>query len=479
MTITSYSPPDKGQIVLAAEELKTLLARRASTSESVREHHSKGESYHPAAFPDIVCFPHTTEEVSEILQIASKYRLAVVPFGSGSSVEAQVNAIHGGISIDMREMNRILRINPEDLNATVEAGVTKLQLNKALLNTGMAFFVDPGADCTIGGMASTRASGTTTVRYGTIRENVLGMTVVLPDGTVINTGTRAPKSAAGYDLTHLFIGSEGTLGVITELIVRLHPLPEAISVACCSFETIKDAVEAAIETIQLGIAVARMELLDEVQIDANNRFSKTDFPVYPTLFLEFHGASVQSVREQAEMVRQLTEEHAAKNFQWVTDAVERDALWKMRHDALYAALALRPGSKAFITDVCVPISRLAECILASKAEVAHAPFPATFVGHVGDGNFHMLFMLDPENPAELAEALRIEAKIIRRALEMEGTSTGEHGIGYGRKDFLVTEHGRAVGVMQAIKSALDPENRMNPGKIFGADAPPDKLSNDG
>src|SRR6185437_13383060 len=237
MTITSYSPPDKGQIVLAAEELKTLLARRASTSESVREHHSKGESYHPAAFPDIVCFPHTTEEVSEILQIASKYRLAVVPFGSGSSVEAQVNAIHGGISIDMREMNRILRINPEDLNATVEAGVTKLQLNKALLNTGMAFFVDPGADCTIGGMASTRASGTTTVRYGTIRENVLGMTVALPDGTVINTGTRAPKSAAGYDLTHLFIGSEGTLGVITELIVRLHPLPEAISVACCSFET--------------------------------------------------------------------------------------------------------------------------------------------------------------------------------------------------------------------------------------------------
>lgn len=475
MTEISFQPSGNTRIANAAEELKSLLGRRANTSESVREHHSKGESYHPAALPDIVCFPHSTEEVGRILEIASKYRLAVVPFGSGSSVEAQVNAIHGGISIDMREMNKILRVNPEDLNATVEAGVTKLQLNKALANTGMAFFVDPGADCTIGGMASTRASGTTTVRYGTIRENVLGMTVVLADGSVIRTGTRAPKSAAGYDLTHLFVGAEGTLGVITELIVRLHPLPEAVSVARCSFPTIKDAVETAIEIIQLGISVARMELLDESQMDACNRFSQSNLPADPTLFLEFHGASTQSVGEQSEMARQLTVEHGAKNFQWVVSETEREALWKLRHDALYAALALRPGSKAFITDVCVPISRLAECIVASKADVAGAPFPSTIVGHVGDGNFHMLFMLDPENPQELVEAIRLEDKIIHRALEMGGTSTGEHGIGGGRMDFLAIEHGPAVGVMQAIKLALDPDNRMNPGKMFCANVPRARL----
>jgi D-lactate dehydrogenase (cytochrome) len=468
MANLSIDRPGAEQIANAVAELKSLLGHRSNTSEAVREHHSKGESYHPPALPDIVCSPRSTDEVSRILQIGSKYRLPVIPFGAGTSVEAQVNAIHGGISIDMREMNRISRINPEDLSATVEAGVTKLQLVKALLNTGTTFFVDPGTDCTIGGMASTRASGTTTVRYGTMRENVLGLTVVLADGRIIKTGTRAPKSAAGYDLTHLFVGAEGTLGVITEVIVRLHPLPEAVSVACCSFETIKDAVETVIETIQLGIAVARIELLDEAQVHASNRFSNSNLPVAPTLFLEFHGASIQSVGDQAQVVQGLTEEHHGKHFQWVTTPEEREALWKIRHDALYAALALRPGSKAYITDVCVPISRLAECIVACKADVADAPFPTTIVGHVGDGNFHMLFMLDPESPEELAAARQIEYKIISRALDMEGTCTGEHGIGNERQEVLVLEHGHAVDVMRAIKAALDSENLMNPGKMFQA-----------
>jgi D-lactate dehydrogenase (cytochrome) len=446
-------------------ELKSLLDRRATTVESVREHHSHGESYHPAALPDVVCFPHSTEEVSEILKISAKYHVPVIPFGAGTSMEAQVNAIHGGITIDMREMNKILNISPEDLQATVEAGASRLQLNKALANTGFTFFVDPGADATIGGMASTRASGTTAVRYGTMRENVMSLTVALADGRVIKTGTRARKSAAGYDLTRLFVGAEGTLGVITEVTLRLHPLPDSVAVASCTFDTIRDAVETAIETIQLGVAVARIELMDEAQIDACNRYSKTNYPVAPILFFEFHGDSVRSVNEQAETVQKLAEEHQARGFRWFTTPEERETLWKMRHDAYFATLAIRKGGKMFTTDICVPISRLADCIVESKKDAAGASFPTTVVGHVGDGNFHMAFILDPEKPAELAEARKLEEQIILRALAMGGTCTGEHGIGSGRKKYLPIEHGAGLDVMRAIKHALDPDNRMNPGKM--------------
>jgi D-lactate dehydrogenase (cytochrome) len=465
MASIQFTPPTRERLEEAISKLKSLLDRRATTAEAVREHHSHGESYHPPALPDAVCFPHSTEEVSQILKISAKHRVPVIPFGAGTSMEAQVNAIYGGITLDMREMNRILRISPEDLQVTVEAGVSRKQLNQALANTGFTFFIDPGADATIGGMASTRASGTTAVRYGTMRENVMALTVVLADGRVIKTGTRARKSAAGYDLTHLFVGAEGTLGVITEVTLRLHPLPEAVAAASCAFESIRDAVETAIQTIQLGVAVARIELMDETQIDACNRYSKTNYPVAPILFFEFHGDSVRSVNEQAETVQKIAEEHRGRGFQWFTTPEERERLWKMRHDTYFATLAIRPGAKMFITDICVPISRLADCIVESKKDVAGSPFPATVVGHVGDGNFHMAFILDPNNPAEHAEALRLEEKIVRRALEMGGTSTGEHGIGSGRQKYLPVEHGPALDVMRAIKHALDPDNRMNPGKM--------------
>jgi D-lactate dehydrogenase (cytochrome) len=454
----------------AIRELKSLLDRRASTAEVIREHHSHGESYHPAGLPDIVCLPHSTEEVSEILKISAKYQVPVIPFGAGTSMEAQVNAIHGGITIDMREMNKVLRISPGDLQATVEAGIPRKQLNKALENTGFTFFIDPGADATIGGMTSTRASGTTAVRYGTMRENVMGLTVVLADGRVIKTGTAARKSAAGYDLTRLFVGAEGTLGVITEVTLRLHPLPEAVGAASCTFETIRDAVETAIEIIQLGIPVARMELMDEIQIDACNRYSKTNYPVAPILFFEFHGDTERYVSDQAENVRKLAEEHHGSGFQWFATPEERETLWKMRHEAYFANLAIRKGGKMFTTDICVPISRLADCIVESKKDTANASFPAPVVGHVGDGNFHMSFMLDPENPAELAEAKILEEKIILRALSMGGTCTGEHGIGTGRKKYLPIEHGAGVDVMRALKQALDPDNRMNPGKMVDPQA---------
>jgi D-lactate dehydrogenase (cytochrome) len=465
MATTPFTPPTRHSMDAAIRDLQALLDRRATTAAIVREHHSHGESYHAAAAPDVVCFPHSTEEVSEILKISARHQVPVIPFGAGTSMEGQINAIHGGITIDMREMNKILRISPEDLQVTVQAGVPRKEVQKALANTGFTFFIDPGADATIGGMTSTRASGTTAVRYGTMKENVLALTVVLADGRVIHTGSRARKSAAGYDLTHLFVGAEGTLGVITEVTLRLHPLPEAVAAACATFPAIRDAVETAIATIQLGINVARIELMDEGQIDACNRYSKTNYPVAPILFFEFHGDSLRNVNEQAETVKKLAEEHGATGFQWFTSPEECETLWKMRHEAYFATLAIRPGGKMFTTDICVPISRLADCIVESKKDVANAPFPATVVGHVGDGNFHMAFILDAANPAEHAEALRLEEKIIRRAIEMGGTSTGEHGIGFGRKKYLPVEHGAALDAMRAIKQALDPDNRMNPGKM--------------
>jgi D-lactate dehydrogenase (cytochrome) len=465
MASADLARPVHERMQAAIRDLKSLLDQRVTTAEVVREHHSHGESYHPAALPDAVCFPVSIAEVSEIMKISAKHQVPVIPFGAGTSMEAQVNAIHGGITIDMREMNKVVRISAEDLQATVEAGIPRKQLVKALANTGFTFFIDPGADATIGGMTSTRASGTTAVRYGTMRENVMGLTVVLADGRIIKTGSRARKSAAGYDLTHLFVGAEGTLGVIVEVTLRLHPLPEAVAAASCTFETIRDAVETAIETIQLGVGVARMELMDDAQIDACNRYSKTSYPVAPTLFFEFHGDSERSVNDQAETVRKLAEEHKGRGFRSFTSPEEREALWKMRHEAYFANVAIRRGGKMFTTDICVPISRLADCIVESKKDVAGAPFPAPVVGHVGDGNFHMSFILDPENPAELAEARRVEEKIIRRALQMGGTCTGEHGIGTGRIKYLREEHGAGLDAMQAIKQAFDPDNRLNPGKM--------------
>jgi D-lactate dehydrogenase (cytochrome) len=445
--------------------LKDLLGTRASDALAIRDHHSHGESYHLHALPDIVCFPRTTDEVVAIVKIAAAARLAIVPFGAGTSLEGHVNAIHGGITVDLREMNAITRVSVDDLDVTVEAGVTRLQLNKALNNTGLTFPIDPGADATLGGMTATRASGTTAVRYGTMRENVLGLTVVLADGGVIRTGTRARKSAAGYDLTRLFVGSEGTLGILTEITLRLHPLPEAVSAAVCSFASMQGAVETVIATIQVGVPVARIELLDETQMDAVNRYSKTAYAVAPTLFFEFHSDSARHVADQAETVQALAAERGGQGFQWATRLEDRERLWQARHDALYAALALRPGARAWTTDVCVPISRLAACILETQADNAGAPFPIALVGHAGDGNFHLIYVLDPASAAELAEARRLNERMVLRALAMGGTCTGEHGVGYGKMKFLEAEHGPALEVMRTIKRALDPENRMNPGKM--------------
>ena len=449
----------------ALARLRDVLGSRVSSAASVREHHSHGESYHPPARPDVVCFPETTAEVSAVVNIARESGVPVVPFGAGTSLEGHVHAVRGGVCIDLTRMNRILAVRPDDLDASVEAGVTRLQLGKALRSTGLMFPIDPGADATIGGMAATRASGTTAVRYGTMRENVLGLTVVLADGRAIRTGTRARKSSAGYDLTRVFVGSEGTLGVITEVTLRLHPLPEACAAAVCSFANMEGAVGAVIATIQLGIPVARIELLDEAQIAAINRYSSTSYPVAPTLFFELHGTSDRHVDEQREAIAALAADHGGQGFQWAARQEERDRLWKARHDALYAALALRPGSRVWTTDVCVPISRLAECVVETQHDHAGASFPVCLVGHAGDGNFHLLYVLDPDSAAELDEARRLNDRLVARALAMGGTCTGEHGIGTGKMKFMRDEHGDAVDVMRAIKKALDPGNNMNPGKV--------------
>lgn len=446
--------------------LRDVLGTRVSDAVAVRDHHSRGESYHTPAPPDVVCFPTTTEEVAAILAVSQRFSLPVVPFGAGTSLEGHVHAVRGGICVDMREMKRVLRISAEDLDATVEAGVTRLQLGRALANTGLMFPVDPGADATIGGMAATRASGTTAVRYGTMRENVLALTVVMADGRVVRTGTRARKSSSGYDLTRLFVGSEGTLGLITEVTVRLHPIPEAVSAGVCAFDSIQGAVDTVIRTIQLGIPVARLELLDAVQLDAINRYSKTTYPVAPTLFFELHGATDRYVSEQAAELQAIAADHGGRGFQFATRLEDRERLWKARHDALYADLALRPGSKAWTTDVCVPISRLAECIVETQRDNQSASFPVPLVGHAGDGNFHLLYVLDPSSEAEIEEARRLNAHLITRALAMGGTCSGEHGIGYGKMPYMAAEHGEGLGVMRTIKRALDPDNRMNPGKVI-------------
>jgi D-lactate dehydrogenase (cytochrome) len=445
--------------------LRQRLGDRLSTSAAICAQHGKDESYHQPHAPDAVAFAQSTDEVVEIVRLCAQYKTPIIPFGTGTSLEGHVAALKGGICIDMSQMNRILRVGAEDLDATVEAGVTRKQLNEYLRDTGLFFPVDPGADASLGGMSATRASGTNAVRYGTMRENVLALTVVLPDGRVIHTSRRPRKSAAGYDLTRLFVGSEGTLGVITEVTVRLYGIPEAISAAVCAFPTIAAAVDTVILTIQSGIPVARIELLDEAQMDAINKYSKLDHKIAPTLFFEFHGTTA-GVAEQVGLVKEIAGDNGGDDFRWATSQEERSKLWQARHDAYYAALALRPGSKGWATDVCVPISRLAECIAETKIDLAQSSLPSALAGHVGDGNFHLIFMLDPNRPEEIAEASRLNDRMVTRALAMDGTCTGEHGIGYGKMDFLFAEHGEAVDVMASIKRAIDPDNLMNPGKIM-------------
>ncbi len=461
MTAETFRSPDPR---LVADLTAICGAERVSTARAVREQHGRDESYHPIRPPDVVVFARSTEEVAAVVKLCAARDVPVVPFGTGTSLEGHVQALRGGVSIDLSQMNRIVAVHAEDMDATVQAGVTRKQLNEHLRDTGLFFPIDPGADASLGGMAATRASGTNAVRYGTMRENVLAMTVVLADGRVIRTARRARKSAAGYDLTRLFVGSEGTLGVITELTVKLYGIPEAISSAVCSFESLEGAVDTVIQTIQAGVPVARIELLDEVQMAAINRYSKLDYPERPTLFFEFHGSEA-GVREQAETVEALSAEHGGGEFRWATVAEERTRLWQARHDAYYAALGIDPGKRAWTTDVCVPISALAETILQTKADIAASRLKGAIVGHVGDGNFHTVLLVDPAEPADLEEAAALSARMVERALAADGTCTGEHGVGQGKMKYLEAEHGEAVDVMRTIKQALDPQGLMNPGKM--------------
>ncbi len=461
--------PEAEPLEAAFGELRALLGDRFTTAAAIREQHGRDESYHPPVAPDGVAFARSTEEASAIVGICARHGLPVIPFGTGTSLEGHVAALGGGVCIDLMQMNEVLEVNQADMDCRVQAGVTRKRLNEHLRDTGLFFPIDPGADASLGGMAATRASGTNAVRYGTMRENVLGLTVVLADGRIIKTGGRARKSAAGYDLTRLFIGSEGTLGVITELQLRLYGIPEAISAAVCAFPSLADAVDVAIATIQSGIPVARMELLDELQMGACIAFSKLEgYRAAPTLFFEFHGTP-RGVEEQADLVGAIAREHGGASFQWATRPEDRNRLWQARHDAAYAALSLRPGAGAWATDVCVPISCLAECVRETKRDLEEGGLLAPLVGHVGDGNFHLVYLVDPNDEAEMAKVEEHNRRMVMRAIAMGGTCTGEHGIGYGKAEFLRAEHGDdAVEVMRRIKRALDPHDLMNPGKILGA-----------
>jgi D-lactate dehydrogenase (cytochrome) len=461
-------PPQLGEGLTA---LKNLLGDRLSTAQAVRDQHGTDISYHPMSPPDGVVFAQSTAEVVEIVKICARYRLPVIPYGTGTSLEGHISAPTGGISLDVSQMNQILQVNTADLDAVVQPGVTRKTLNNHLRDTGLFFPIDPGADASLGGMASTRASGTNAVRYGTMRENVLALEVVTADGRVIRTGGRARKSAAGYDLTRLFVGSEGTLGVVTEVTLRLYGIPEKIAAATCAFATLEGAVNTVISTIQAGIPIARIELLDDVQIDLLNTYAKLDLPPGNSLFMEFHGTEA-GVKEQAEMVESIANDNGGGHFKWTTQAEERSKLWQARHDAVWANKESMPGWGMFPTDVCVPISRLADVILATKQDIQDGGFKAPLLGHVGDGNFHLTIMVKPDDPAYLARVNALNDKMVERALAAGGTCTGEHGIGIGKTKFLFAEHGESVAVMQSIKRALDPQNIMNPTKIFGAASGP-------
>jgi D-lactate dehydrogenase (cytochrome) len=452
------------------DELSARFGTRFSVADGVRRHHGKDESSHPPMPPDAVIFAETTEEVAAILSCCNAFRTPVIAYGTGTSLEGHILAVQGGVCIDLSALNKIIAVHVEDMDVTVQCGVTRKQLNEWLNGTGLFFPIDPGADASLGGMAATRASGTNAVRYGTMRENVLSMTVVLADGRILKTGGRARKSSAGYDLTRLMVGSEGTLGIITELTVRLHPLPEAIASAVSTFPSIEAAVNTVIQTIQMGVPIARIELLDALAILALNRHNKTNLREEPTLFFEFHG-SPTSVQEQTTLVADIAREQGGHDFDWATRPEDRSRLWQARHDALWAALGLKPGSRALSTDVCVPISRLAECITETIRDIAeinrHSHVPSPIVGHVGDGNFHVVLLLDPNNPDEIGRAHEFAARLAHRAIRMDGTSTGEHGVGLGKREYLIPEHGAvAVDVMRAVKHALDPNNILNPGKIL-------------
>ncbi len=456
--------PSAADVADVVEHLTKDFADRAVTSNAIREQHGHGEGMADAALPDVVVFPHTNEEVAAIVRLCHAARVPVIAFGIGTSLEGHVAALYGGVCVDLSQMNRMLEVNAEDLDCRVQAGVTREQVNAELKGTGLFFPIDPGANATIGGMASTRASGTNAVRYGTMRENVLGLTVVTPDGRIIRTGGRARKSSAGYDLTRLFVGAEGTLGIITEIQLRLYGIPEAISAAVCQFPDLKSAVHTVIVAMQVGIPVARIELLDDVQMDVCIRYSKLEgFKAAPTLFFEFHGSDA-GVKEQSEMMQGIAAEHGGSAFEWATRPEDRGRLWKARHSAYYASKACYPGMQAFATDACVPISRLADCVLESKADADAVGLVSPIVGHVGDGNFHLTVLFDPKLPEERAKAEGLAKRVSLRAIAMGGTCTGEHGIGVHKLEALVAEHGEAVELMQTIKRALDPRNIMNPGK---------------
>jgi D-lactate dehydrogenase (cytochrome) len=446
-------------------ELKALLGDRVSTSAAVREHHGKDESYFPYALPDVVVFVRSTEEVKDVVDICRRHRVPMIPYGVGTSLEGHILAVHGGVCIDLSQMNQVLTVHEEDLDAVVQAGVTRKQLNEHIKHTGLFFPVDPGADATLGGMAATRASGTNAVRYGTMRENVLSLKVVLADGRIIQTSRRAKKSAAGYDLTRLFVGSEGTLGIITEVTVRLYPVQEAMSAAVCAFDSVDGCTNTVIQTIQSGIPIARCDIVCELTVAAINKFKKTNYRVAPTVFFEFHGSKT-SVVEQAEAVQAIAKEHGGRDFVWATKPEERTQLWQARHDAYFACLQIRPGSRAVSTDVCVPISRLAECVHETMEDVKSYFAPVPLLGHIGDGNFHLMLLVDPNKPEETEIAKTFNKRLVERALRLEGTCTGEHGVGLGKMASMQMELGDdVVDVMRDIKKVFDPHNLMNPGKV--------------
>ena len=449
----------------AIQRLSNQFTDRCITSDAMRDQYSRNEAHHAPVRPDAVLFPESTTDVQQIVEVCRDTGCPITAYGAGTSLEGHTVPVRGGISLDMSRMNAILDVHPEDMDAVVQPGVTRRQLNDDLRATGLFFAVDPGADASIGGMAATRASGTNAVRYGTMRDCVLACEAVLADGRVIRAGSRAKKSSAGYDLCKLMVGSEGTLGIMTELTVKLFGQPEAVSAAVCGFETLEGAVSAVIETIQMGLPVARIEILDELQLRAVNAYSKLDIPERPTLFLEFHG-SENGVAEQAARFGEIASEHGGLGFDWATLEEDRNRLWRARHDAYYGVKAMWPGKRGYITDSCVPISRLAEAILETKAEVAESGLIAPMVGHVGDGNFHLAIMINPEDPAEMKAAERLSHSIAERSLRMGGTVTGEHGVGMGKIKYMEAEHGAAYGVMADIKRTFDPQNILNPGKMI-------------
>jgi len=453
----------------ALEELRGLLGNRLSTNESIRDHHSRDESWHEGRPPDAVSFVNDMEEVSKAMEICSRHKIPVIPFGAGTGLEGGTVAHKGGICFDLSNMNSIVKVNAEDMDCVVQPGVTRKQLNSYLRDSGLFFPIDPGADASLGGMAATRASGTNAVRYGTMRENVLSLKVVMADGSIVTTGHRARKSAAGYDLTHLFIGSEGTLGIIVELTLRLHGRPEAISSAKVYFDDVDGAVNTAIQTIQCGIPIARVELLDAAQMRAINQYSRTSYPEKVTLFLEFHGSNA-SVKEQAETVGEICADIGGSEFEWTLFEEQRREMWDARHSAAYAAMAVKPTAKAYATDVCVPLSNLTDCIRETREDVERSTnMPSFLLGHIGDGNFHYVFLIDPDDPLEIEQVLQLSDRMVTRAIHMEGTCTGEHGIGLGKQKYLQLEFGETgLELMRTLKLALDPHNLMNPGKLVPA-----------